>query len=107
MMGCASAPANGIETTPAARLAWLRAEVARAEIANQGMRGAYLPRSVPGAAIVCSLAIDIEPWYGVSDERWELSRANTTAMLPSRPSANIREELARIGIRDCVLDIDR
>lgn len=47
--------------------------------------------------MVCSLAIEIDAWYGVTDDRWELTNA----------SAQIRAELARIGIRDCVLDLNR
>jgi len=104
MIGC-GAPAAKRVATPAQRITWLRAEVARAEILNQSLHGAYLPRAVPGASLVCSIAIQIDAWYGVTDDRWELTRATT--MLPVRRSSNLREELARIGIRDCVLDVNR
>jgi hypothetical protein len=111
MVGCAGAhreitpPSPSTSTSPA-RLAWLRAEVARADQLTQRLRGSYVPRGAPGAAAVCSLAIEIESWYGVGDERWELMNASSS-MMPARRSLNIREELARIGIRDCVLDVDR
>ena len=60
MIGCgASSSATRVETTPAQRIDWLRAEVARAEVLTQ-LRGSYLPRVVPGADIVCSLAIQID-----------------------------------------------
>ena len=104
MIGCGT-PTQQRVTTPAQRIAWLQAEVARAEVLNSSMHGAYLPRAVPGASIVCSIAIEIDAWYGVTDDRWELTRATT--MLPVRRSSNLREELARIGIRDCVLDVNR
>ena len=99
-----------VETTSTHRLQWLRSEVSRAELVHQGMRGSYLPRMVPGSAIVCSMAIAIEAWYGFGDERWELTNADAeldTRMSTIRASSNMREELARIGIRDCVLDTNR
>ena len=86
-----------VDTTPPARIAWLRSEMARAELFAHHMHGAYLPKTTPGGDMVCSLAIEIDAWYGVSDDRWELTNA----------SAQIRAELARIGIRDCVLDMNR
>ena len=103
-IGCARGPAARTITTSQTRLAWLQSEVARGDF--ELMRGAYVPRQTPGAAIVCSLAIQIDAWYGVGDERWELTHAQTS-MLPARNTRNIREELARIGIRDCVLDTNR
>lgn len=109
MIGCAAGPAaKRVDTTPEARLAWLRAEVARAEIVSEDMRGAYMPRAVPGAAIVCSMAIAIDAWYGFGDEKWELTKAELdTRMSTVRASSNLREELSRIGVRDCVLDMNR
>ncbi|MDQ3333578.1 MAG: hypothetical protein M4D80_00220 [Myxococcota bacterium] len=110
MIGCAAGPVNRVETqtTPALRMEWLRAEVARAEVMTHGMMGAYLPRATPGAHLVCSMAIQIDAWYGFGDERWELTKADTDATMSTvRPSSNMREELARIGIRDCVLDLNR
>jgi hypothetical protein len=109
MIGCAvSAPVKRAETTPALRVEWLRGEVARAEVMTHALMGAYLPPPTPGAQIVCSMAIQIDTWYGVGDERWELSKADTEARMSTvRPSSNMREELARIGIRDCVLDVNR
>ena len=109
MFACATAKQTvptSAPSTSAARLAWLSAEVARAEQLNHRMRGSYVPQGSPGAASVCSLAIQIDSWYGVADERWELVNASSM-MMPARGPLNIREELARIGIRDCVLDIDR
>lgn len=115
MIGCAArapAPAT-VTTTPAARLSWLAAVATHAEHITEVMGGAYVPRGTPGADMVCSLAIEIDAWYGVSDERWELTNASesvehvTEPMRPARNSKNIREELARIGIRDCVLDVNR
>ena len=114
MIGCASSAATTVPrvtTTPAERLQWLEAAVARADI-GEVVRGAYVPRGTPGAAIVCSLAIQIDAWYGVADERWELTHAASEelsgeTMLPARRTRNLREELSRIGIRDCVLDLDR
>jgi hypothetical protein len=96
-IGCAGKP-NSVVTTSPARLAWLRAEVVRAEPITDRVHGAYLPRSGPGAAIMCSLAVQIDAWYGVGDERWEMTNANASGM---------HEELARMGIRDCVLDMNR
>ena len=108
MIGCAAGPVNRGETTPALRMEWLRAEVARAEVMTHGLKGAYLPRATAGAHIVCSMAIQIDAWYGFGDERWELTKADTEATMSTvRPSSNMREELARIGIRDCVLDVNR
>jgi hypothetical protein len=108
MIGCAGSPAKRVETLPEHRLQWLRAEVARAELLSQGMRGSFAPPA-SGADMVCSLAIAIDAWYGVGDERWELTNADVVPdiMLPVRPTSNMREELARIGIRDCVLDLNR
>ncbi|HLL21544.1 MAG TPA: hypothetical protein VK427_05405 [Kofleriaceae bacterium] len=101
-IGCAGARATRVEppsaATREARIAWLRSEVARATVVDHQLRGAYLPKATPGAAIVCSLAIEIDAWYGVGADKWELTNASVPAL---------REELARIGIRDCVLDINR
>lgn len=99
MIGCAAprAAVTRVETTPKERIAWLASEMARAQLFAHHMHGAYLPKTTPGGAMVCSLAIQIEAWYGVSDDKWELTNA----------SAQIRAELARIGIRDCVLDVNR
>lgn len=115
MIGCAARvpEARTVTTTPAARLAWLQAAVAQSEHITQIVGGAYVPRGAEGADIVCSLAIEIDAWYGVSDERWELTNAAealehaTEPMRPARSSKNIREELARIGVRNCVLDMNR
>lgn len=98
-------PAHVDHPTPAERVAWLRAQARHAEILTEHLRGAYLPRAA-GGMLVCSIAIEIEPWYGVADERWELTRA-TTPQDVRAPSENLREELARIGIHDCVLDPNR
>ena len=109
MIGCAASSTNHVETTPAVRLQQLRAQVVRAEVMNQWVRGSYLPRATPGAHIVCSLAIQIDAWYGVGDERWELTNADLVPelMMPLRATSAMREEFARIGIRDCVLDMNR
>ena len=109
MIGCAAGPAaTRVETTPVERLQRLRTEVARAEIMNQEMRGTYLPRMAPGAAIVCSMAIAIDAWYGFGDDKWELTNADLeTRMSMVHASSNMRDELSRIGIRDCVLDTNR
>jgi hypothetical protein len=109
MIGCAAGPAaKRVETTPEARLQWLRAEVARAELMSEGMRGSYLPRMAPGSALVCSMAIAIDAWYGFGDEKWEVTKAELdTRMSTVRASSNLREELSRIGVRDCVLDLNR
>jgi hypothetical protein len=109
MIGCAAGPAGKrIETTPEARLQWLRAEVARATILNDNMRGSYLPRMAPGSAIVCSMAIAIDAWYGFGDEKWELTKAELDMRMSTvHASSNLREELSRIGVRDCVLDLNR
>jgi hypothetical protein len=99
VIACAAprAAAPRVVTTPAERIAWLRTEMARAEMFAHHMHGAYFPKTTAGGAMVCSLAIEIDAWYGVTDDRWELTNA----------SAQIRAELARIGIRDCVLDLNR
>lgn len=117
MIGCAARAAEprtvAVTRTPAERLQWLEAAVAQSEHITQVVGGAYLPRVTEGADIVCSLAIEIDAWYGVSDERWELTNASDVTehviepMRPARSSKNIREELARIGIRNCVLDMNR
>ena len=109
MIGCAASSTNHVETAPAVRLQQLRADVARADLMNRWVRGSYLPRATPGGYIVCSLAIQIDAWYGVGDERWELTNADIIPefMMPLRASSTMREELARIGIRDCVLDMNR
>ena len=98
MMGCAvAATEKPVEaTTSPARLAWLKAELARADMLAHHLRG-YLPRDAPGASMVCTMAIQIAAWYGVGDEKWELTNA----------SATMRAELTRIGIRDCILDMNR
>ena len=111
-VGCASSrpQPRTVTVTPAERMQWLEAAVARSGDILEVVRGAYVPRGTPGADIVCSLAIQIDAWYGVGDERWELTHANadsTASMRPARSSQNIREELSRIGIRDCVLDVNR
>jgi hypothetical protein len=85
----------------------LTAAVARAELLEQRLGGAYVPRTSTGTATVCVLAIEIDSWYGVGDERWELSNAATAVLPPGERSPSIREELVRIGVRDCVLDVDR
>lgn len=109
MIGCAASSSTRVETTPAERLQRLRAEVVRADMMERWVRGSYLPRATPGGYIVCSLAIQIDAWYGVGDERWELTNADLIPdlMMPLRASSAMREELARIGIRDCVLDMNR
>ena len=114
MIGCVSSGRSEtrvITTTPAERMQWLEAAVAAGDDITQVIRGAYVPRGTPGAHIVCSLAIAIDAWYGVGDERWELMNASSEesseTMRPARRTQNIREELARIGIRDCVLDMNR
>lgn len=109
MIGCAASSTNHVETAPAARLQQLRAQVVRAEMMDRWVRGSYLPHATPGGHIVCSLAIQIDAWYGVGDDRWELTNADIVPelMMPLRASSTMREELARIGIRDCVLDMNR
>lgn len=116
--GCASSrlQTRAVSVTPAERMQWLEAAVAGSSDLLEIVRGAYVPRGTPGANIVCSLAIQIDAWYGVGDDRWELSHANassngnadsTSTMRPARSSQNIREELARIGVRNCALDVNR
>ena len=116
-IGCAAgrpAPRGlAVATTPPERLQWLEAAVARGDDLATVMRGAYVPRGTPGADMVCSLAIQIDAWYGVGDERWELTHATafesdaSEPMRRARDSRSMREELARIGIRDCILDLNR
>lgn len=108
LVGCAAGPAaTHVDSTSATRLAWLRAEVARTE-RIQELRGSYLPRTTPGAAIACATAISIDAWYGVGDEKWSMTKAGYAARMPMAfASSNLREELARIGIRDCILDLNR
>lgn len=113
-IGCAAgrpAPRAAVTSTPPERIEWLQAAVARGDL-ETAMRGAYVPRGTPGSDILCSLAIQIDAWYGVGDDRWELTHASedlltSEPMRRARSSRNMREELARIGIRDCILDVNR
>jgi hypothetical protein len=44
LIGCAAGPAvKRVDSTPEVRLQWLRAEVARAELLNEDMRGQRSP----------------------------------------------------------------
>ena len=114
MIGCAAPAAHRVETTPAVRaerMARLRSAVMH-EVMTDSLRGAYLPKQTAGSAIVCSMAIAIDAWYGFGDEKWELTKADVepvgdNRMTTVRASSNMREEFARIGIRDCVLDVNR
>lgn len=106
-IGCARPVAQQrVTATSPARLAWLHAEVARAQPFESVLRGAYLPQAT-GAGVVCSVGIQIDAWYGAGDERWELTHASNNSMQPARATKTIREELQRIGIANCVLDMNR
>ena len=61
--------------------------------------------------IVCTVALDIASWYGSSDVDgpWQLTGAEESldgaVMMPAKGTMNLRDELERFGVRDCVLDV--
>jgi hypothetical protein len=61
--------------------------------------------SASRGSILCTVGIEISPWYGVDgDEHWEVSNAATVAG-SAHSSTGLRDELIRLGVRDCVLDV--
>jgi hypothetical protein len=96
LAGCAGSTSPATPAGPA-RLA----EIARAS-AWAHARPWFVGLPIPaGTATVCGLRLEIAPWYGADDTLWTVTQAST--MLLVEPG--IREELSRLGVRDCVLDV--
>ncbi len=93
---------------------------------QQLLRRAGLMHVSPDAASLCSLSIAIDNWYGAKDKSWGVTNVSDDAddsdddaadatdelphptfMLPARRALSFREELARFGVRDCVLSVER
>lgn len=87
------------------RQAELSAHGARAFIVAANVQQVTVDRSGPRASIVCTIGIRIAPWYGVDGgEHWEVSNA-ATATGTARTKTGLRDELVRLGVRDCVLEV--
>ncbi|MBA3395523.1 MAG: hypothetical protein H0T89_22940 [Deltaproteobacteria bacterium] len=87
------------------RQAELAASGARAYIVAATVHEVAVERKGRRASIMCRVEIRIAPWYGVDGgEAWELTKA-AVATGTARATTGLRDELVRLGVRDCVLDV--
>lgn len=87
------------------RQAELAASGARAYIVASTIHEVEVKRKGSRASITCRVEIRIAPWYGVDGgEHWELTNA-AVATGTARVTTGLRDELVRLGVRDCVLDV--
>ncbi len=87
------------------RQAELAARGARAYIVASTVHEVEVKRTGRRASILCRVEIRISPWYGVDGgDAWEPTNG-AVAGGTARATTGLRDEIVRLGVRDCVLEL--